>query len=94
MIVSVLLTAVSLILVAVISSVIDTEPLDAFLNQLITGIGIEEAEQENETLFLRIRTGGETGFCSIVTGPAVKRREGERERVRERREGEEGEEGE
>ena len=73
MIVSVLLTAVSLILVAIISSVTDTEPLDAFLNQLITGIGIEEAEQENETLFLRIRTGGETGFCSIVTGPAVKR---------------------
>ena len=63
----------------------DTEPLDAFLNHLISGIGIEEAEQENETLFLRIRTGGETGFCPIVTGPAVKRREGER-----KSEGEEG----
>ena len=91
MIVSVLLTAISLILAAIISL---RTGVNSFLNQLITGIGIEEAEQENETLFLRIRTGGETGFCSIVTGPAVKRREGERERVRERREGEEGEEGE
>ena len=55
------------------SSMNDTEPLDAFLNQLISGIGIEEAEQENETAVPGTRRGGETGFCSIVTGPAVKR---------------------